>query len=800
MQTSRPYEELMKIAKANALRASAIVLCLTVGVAAIPVPGFSAATERLRGHVDNGDRFVAEIRRTGYGIPHITADDFGSLGYGYGYAFAQDNVCVMAERVVTLRGERAKYLGGPDPDRHIDSDIYYKGVREAGVIERLLARPAPLGPTTQLRQLINGYVNGYNRYLRETPVGKLPDPTCRGALWITQITAMDIWSGIYDVNRLGGTAGFIGDIATAVPPMPGAAAPASAAAVPVPARVTGAGEGIGSNAWALGADATRGHTGMLLANPHFPWSGSLRFYQVHLTIPGVLNVSGASLYGVPVVQIGHTRNLAWTHTVSTANRFTLRRLTLVPGEPTSYLIDGSIEPMGRRNVTVTARDADGKPSDHSRTLYTSRYGPVLAAGWTTAVAYAIQDANADNLRSTNEWLALNQADNLTELHAAQRTYQGIPFTNTIAADATGTVFYADASVVPHVTDALAERCAITPDGEEGEVGGLVLDGSTVACDWGSDPDAVQPGVFGPDAYPQLTRTDYVANSNNNPQLTNPAAPLNYPRVFGGAGQLNLRARLGLDMITQRLGGSDGLGPAGFTLPTLQATMLDNRNHSADLGRADVVAMCRAHPTLTTTDGHRVDVRQGCAVLAGWNGRADLDTAGPVLWREFFERLSNAPASWWRVPYDPDHPITTPRGIDGGNPAVRHAFADTMQFFHTNHIPLTATLNTAQRYASIPVSGCPGGEGCFNAIYSADPQDDNRDSNVTYGSSFIMAVELTRNGPRTRTILTYSESANPDSPHHTDQTVLFARKQWIAERFTEAEIHADPHLRTTSLRS
>ena len=63
----------------------------------------------------------------------------------------------------------------------------------------------------------------------------------------------------------------------------------------------------------------------------------------------------------------------------------------------------------------------------------------------------------------------------------------------------------------------------------------------------------------------------------------------------------------------------------------------------------------------------------------------------------------------------------------------------------------------------------------------------------------MAVELTPHGPRARTILTYSQSANPASPHHRDQTVLFSHKQWVTERFTEAEINADPHLQTTTLR-
>ena len=136
---------------------------------------------------------MAEIRRTAYGIPHILAGDYGSLGYGYGYAFAQDNLCVMADRVITLRGERSRYFGpaadsgdtlGASTD-NLDSDIYYQSLRKSGIVRRLLARPAPLGPTARARQLVDGYVAGYNRYLHDTGVAHLPDPTCRGKAWVT---------------------------------------------------------------------------------------------------------------------------------------------------------------------------------------------------------------------------------------------------------------------------------------------------------------------------------------------------------------------------------------------------------------------------------------------------------------------------------------------------------------------------------------------------------------------------------------------------------------------------------------
>ncbi|MCL4292787.1 MAG: penicillin acylase family protein [Acidimicrobiia bacterium] len=41
--------------------------------------------------------YRASVVRTPYGIPHVRAADWGSLGYGYGYAFSQDNFCELAK-------------------------------------------------------------------------------------------------------------------------------------------------------------------------------------------------------------------------------------------------------------------------------------------------------------------------------------------------------------------------------------------------------------------------------------------------------------------------------------------------------------------------------------------------------------------------------------------------------------------------------------------------------------------------------------------------------------------------------
>ncbi|MEJ7715637.1 MAG: penicillin acylase family protein [Thermoleophilaceae bacterium] len=317
--------------------------------------------------------FDVTVRRTAHGIPHIEARDFAGIGYGYGYSFAQDNLCVIADSV--RDGAAASARGSSDPTRtwrfqgntslnnNLDSDFFFKRIIDNRVVERLIDRPAPQGPLPGVRELVRGYTAGYNRYLRDTGVDRLPDPSCRGAAWVRPITG-DRRLPAHLPARAGrvGHRRHRGDRRQPSRRRPAPSRPARAPTAPSRAEVdalrsTVAGLGAGSNAYGLGREATDNGKGMLLGNPHFPWDGSERFYQAHLTIPGKLDVSGASLYGVPLTLIGHTRGLAWSHTVSPAFRFTPFELKLVPGSPTTYLVDGQPREMKRDQVTVQARTA-----------------------------------------------------------------------------------------------------------------------------------------------------------------------------------------------------------------------------------------------------------------------------------------------------------------------------------------------------------------------------------------------------------------------------------------------------------
>src|SRR5215212_5743612 len=129
----------------------------------------------------------ATIRRTSHGIPHILADDYAGLGFGYGYAIAQDNICVLADTYVTVDGKRSRFSGssplgsfGPNGSwsqggngvqpNNLNSDFFFQRVKDRGTIEDLLAQGPPAGPSAGLREGVRGYVAGYNKYLNETGV------------------------------------------------------------------------------------------------------------------------------------------------------------------------------------------------------------------------------------------------------------------------------------------------------------------------------------------------------------------------------------------------------------------------------------------------------------------------------------------------------------------------------------------------------------------------------------------------------------------------------------------------------
>lgn len=747
---------------------------LTCAGLAAALVAFSLAAQAR----DTGGDASAQIRRTSFGVPHILAKDERGLGYGIGYAYAQDNLCLLANEVLTVNGERSRYLGAKgetlEQRDNLTSDLFFTWLNTPSAVNGFLqAQPAAV------RQLLEGYASGYNRALGERRAAGLPGE-CGTGEWLRPITSLDLVKLTRRLLVEGGVGQFAEALVGAQPPKLASQRAAADFGAALAQQARFASER-GSNAVAIGAQRSANGRGLLLANPHFPWVGGMRFYQMQLTIPGQLNVMGAALPGLPVINIGFNQHLAWTHTVDTSKHFTLYRLQLDPKDPTRYLLDGQSLPLSRQAVSITVKAEDGTLSQVERQVYASEFGPVVQwpgrLDWDSHAAYSLRDANLDNTRVLQQWYQINRTGSLDELKGSVASLQGIPWVNTLAVDAAGRTLYLNQSVVPYVDQDLLSQCS-NPAGQGPLV---VLDGSRSACQWKVDAQAAQPGIFPARLLPSLERTDFVQNSNDPAWMANPAQPLTgfSPLVSRTDQPLGMRGRFAL----QRLQGMTKVG-----VDDLQRMVTDDEVYLASLVLPDLLQWCK---------GAEADVKAVCASLADWNGKADVNSGiGLVHFENIVETLAEHPQSW-RVAFNPADPQHTPRGLAVEQAAVRKLLREaalaSLQAVAQAGVGEDSRWGQIQQAADgTPVPGGPQGLGVYNAIYSVPHGPGKR--LVVSGTSYLQLVSFTEQGPQARGLLAFSLSSEAGSAHSSDQTKAFLAKQLAPIPFTEAQIKADPQYR------
>lgn len=723
-------------------------------------------------------RYEATITRTKFGMPHITARDFGGLGFGAAYAEAQDNFCLMAETYLNVSGERSKYYGadgtvavGLFPVKNVDSDVFYHVVLDSRELEAAFAKSSP-----DARQMVNGWVEGYNRFLKDHH-GELP-AACANQPWVRPITRTDALRSMNAFSMFASTASLGGQIANAAPPT--ARGPA-----PTP-KLTDlglpGGTGLGSNGWAFGGDATSNGRGLVLANPHMPWAGPNRFYQKQLTIPGKFSVAGAGVTNHPFIGIGFNKDVAWTHTVDSAAHMMLFKLTLDPADPTSYMVDGRPEKMKRRELRLENRD--GAPI--TRTVYSTRYGPMVSLAnspyaWTSQTAYAVRDANRANVRSTDTYLTMARARNVRELRAGLAKYLGAPFLTTMAADRDGDAMYADIAPAPNYNAARFRACggAVSPP-IPGQLQRLyTVDGSRSACNWRAAPGTAVPGLLPADQMATIYRRDFVQNSNDSYRWTNPAGGiLELGPMMGVDPELavSLRTRSALQEI------AGVLKTNKFDIDLARAKMFENKSFGAQLALPGLLELCK-RPAAP---------HDACAALAQWDGRMNLDSRGAILFQLFWAGVFRR-TDIWRTPFDRGDIVNTPRDliIEGATgdallAALQTAAGTLKSTGLALNVPLGEAMYAAKDNERIPISGAFSGD-VLNVTVARPTKGGFP---VFHGASWVHSVTFDEKGPVAMGTLTYSISTDPNSPHFADQTREFSRKKLQPIPFSEAEIARD----------
>ena len=772
---------------------------------------------------DRAPAYQATVIKTEYGIPHITAESWGSLGFGEAYTAAEDHICNMALALVQSRGESAAVFGPGPRNRNLSRDIVVKSL---GIPER--AGEALAAQEPQIKEWVEGYTAGYNQFVYER-AGKFGS-WCNDATWVRPVTATEFMAQyvtlVYTLPRIAGA------ITAAAPPTPQVEVSATIAALAVapPLRDTLTDmklRDMGSNAWAIASERSENGKGLLLANPHYPWYGIARFWEKHLTIPGVYDAYGAGLIGAPGVAIGFNEVVGWSHTVSNSKRTVIYQLTLNPDNPRQYRWENNWRDLTSVTVSADVKTQEGL-SNKQHTVWFSHHGPLMALPGLTddpLTVFAVRDANAENLHTFAQWQAMGSAKSMDEFIEAHRTYNAMPWVNTIAASADGRAVYIDNSNV----GALSEEAILTWHNTLKAIpklqylylsrGLVILDGSEQGNEWLETSSPV-PHTEPFERRPLIESNQYVFNANDSYWLSDPDKPAAALSPLYGPTMTprSVRTRMNIALLRP----DSPYGHAGedgkFSRDEIQTALFSNESLTADMLLPELLAACDATPQ-RSIENTAVNLTQACSVLTAWDRRFNSESRGAVLFREWITQYpadeTSLGSSLFQQPFNPMEAATTPAGLANTELALDR-LARAVLLLEAEGIGLDTALGNLQighrSERQYPIHGGNRHEGIANLqmsttvgnnptetpIFTGSDEfagDSNSLSksgyNVVHGSSFIMTLGWNDAGPEAEAILSYSQSGDPESPHFDDQTQLYAEKTWRPVRFkpTDIETHA-----------
>jgi penicillin amidase len=525
----------------------------------------------------------ATIARDAKGVPHITATSWEDAIFLQGYAMAQDRMWQMDALRRMAAGELAEVVGrtGLESDRDAHR---WRMQRVAEAQEHHL--------TPGSRAILAAYARGINFFL-ETHRGRLapefavlrydPRPwrVRDSVLVVLQMYRMLASSWREEINKSKMLEG--GDPAKVDFLYP---------------RRTGGEAQPGSNAWVI--SGARSATGKpILANdPHLEWAVPSEWYLVHLKAPD-LDVTGATLPGIPGVITGHNQRIAWglTNLGFDVQDLYREQINLENGR---YLFQGQVQQaIPERDVIAIKGQA---PVEF--TLWFTRHGPIfLSEGnahysmhWIAAAGYPVQFPLLD----------IDRARNWDEFTAALKGFAG-PAQNFVYADVDGNIGYQAAGALP-VRD-------------KGCPADVPLDGSSGQCEWrGLIPFDDLPHVYNPPS-------GMIVTSNQNP------FPPDYGWPVDGRFASNYRAK----QITARLESLAKWQPADML--AVQKDVYSALSHflAGEMIRAwDKKSAAKA-------DTGDAQVRAAVDLLRSWNGQMEKGTAAPMVALLAYDRIRDTVA-------------------------------------------------------------------------------------------------------------------------------------------------------------
>jgi penicillin amidase len=405
------------------------------------------------------------------GVPTVQAGNEADIAFAQGFLHARDRLWQLEMHRRIGRGELAEVLG----PKALDTDKFLRtlGIHRAASLQ-FAAFPE------EDKALFRAYAAGVNAWIERGLVARPPEFLILGAQpgrWTPEDSVAWVLMMAWDLGGNWNTELLRLQLAARMPtervmqiaavqatdPLPafgdfatlyraiGALQPQLAEAVPADTRLFLADgvEGIGSNNWVVHGSRTVSGKPLLANDPHLGLAAPAIWYFGRFKAPG-LEVTGATLPGVPGVVLGRTKGVAWgfTNTAPDVQDLYLEefnaqgRVRTPEGWADVATRTETIRVKGQPDVQITVRETRHGPviSDHhppaAAAINRVRYG--LALRWS-----ALDRDNTTALAARR----MNRAQTVAEVKEALRLYVA-PMQNVVIADTQGNTAFIAAGRVP----------------------------------------------------------------------------------------------------------------------------------------------------------------------------------------------------------------------------------------------------------------------------------------------------------------------------------------------------------------
>jgi penicillin amidase len=250
------------------------------------------------------------------------------------------------------------------------------------------------------------------------------------------------------------------------------------------------GDALGSNSWAVSPRRTAAGHALLAGDPHLELTLPSIWYEMHILVPGRLDVAGVGFPGVPGVIIGFNRDVAWTftNTGSDVNDY-YAEVVDASSRPTRYQVDGVWRPLEKRIESY--RDQKGAVIRTDTLYFTHRGAMARQFGKWMSMRWTAQEPSDEE----SNFLGLGYARTVNEWLAAMNGFVA-PTQNGLVADRSGNIAIRSTGAYP-----------IRPGDGRGDV---IRDGSKSLSDWlGYLPPSKYPFAMNP-------AQGYLASANQQP--------------------------------------------------------------------------------------------------------------------------------------------------------------------------------------------------------------------------------------------------------------------------------------------